>query len=139
MKNNPIGYLVTTLATALGLLIVDLIVPGVDIANFPAAMIAAVAIGLVNSSIRPILSLLSLPLTFVTLGGFSLVVNGVCFWLASVLVPGFSMSGLLAFILAPVTLSLASTFLNTYFADKGVGQVLAGGENTTLKVEGDKT
>ena len=139
MKNNTIGYLVTTLATALGLLIVDLIVPGVDIANFPAAMIAAVAIGLVNSSIRPILSMLSLPLTFVTLGGFSLVVNGVCFWLASVLVPGFSMSGLLAFILAPVVLSLASTFLNTYFAEKGVGQVLAGGENATLKVEGDKT
>ena len=139
MKNNTISYLVTTLATALGLLIVDLIVPGVDIANFPAAMIAAVAIGLVNSSIRPILSLLSLPLTFVTLGGFSLVVNGVCFWLASVLVPGFSMSGLLAFILAPVVLSLASTFLNTYFAEKGVGQVLAGGENATLKVEGDKT
>ena len=139
MKNNTIGYLVTTLATALGLLIVDLIVPGVDIANFPAAMIAAVAIGLVNSSIRPILSLLSLPLTFVTLGGFSLVVNGVCFWLASILVPGFSMSGLLAFILAPVVLSLASTFLNTYFAEKGVGQVLVGGENTTLKVEGDKT
>ena len=138
MKNKTIGYLVTTLATALGLLIVDLIVPGVNIANFPAAMIAAVAIGLVNSSIRPILSLLSLPLTFVTLGGFSLVVNGVCFWLASVLVPGFSMSGLLAFILAPVVLSLASTFLNTYFAEKGVGQVLAGGENTTLKVEGDK-
>ena len=139
MKNKTIGYLVTTLATALGLLIVDLIVPGVDIANFPAAMIAAVAIGLVNSSIRPILSLLSLPLTFVTLGGFSLVVNGVCFWLASILVPGFSMSGLLAFILAPVVLSLASTFLNTYFAEKGVGQVLVGGENTTLKVEGDKT
>ena len=139
MKNNTIGYLVTTLATALGLLIVDLIVPGVDIANFPAAMIAAVAIGLVNSSIRPILSLLSLPLTFVTLGGFSLVVNGVCFWLASILVPGFSMSGLLAFILAPVVLSLASTFLNTYFADKGVGQVLAGSENAPLKVEGDQT
>ena len=138
MKNNTIGYLVTTLATALGLLIVDLIVPGVDIANFPAAMIAAVAIGLVNSSIRPILSMLSLPLTFVTLGGFSLVVNGVCFWLASVLVPGFSMSGLLAFILAPVILSLASTFLNTYFADKGVGKTFTGAENAPLKVEGDK-
>ena len=138
MKNNTIGYLVTTLATALGLLIVDLIVPGVDIANFPAAMIAAVAIGLVNSSIRPILSLLSLPLTFVTLGGFSLVVNGVCFWLASVLVPGFSMSGLLAFILAPVVLSLASTFLNTYFAEKGVGDVLTGNKNSTLTAEGDK-
>jgi putative membrane protein len=137
MKNNTIGFLVTTLATALGLLIVDLIVPGVDIANFPAALVAAIAIGLVNSSIRPLLSMLSLPLNFVTLGGFSLVINGVCFWLASVLVPGFSMSGLLAFILAPVTLSFASTFLNHYFAEKGVGQALPGSENTTLKVEGE--
>jgi putative membrane protein len=137
MKNNIIGYLVTTLATALGLLVVDLIVPGVNIDNFPAAMVAAIAIGLVNSSLRPILSLLSLPLTFVTLGGFSLVVNGFCFWLASILVPGFSMSGLLAFILAPITLSLASTFLNTYFAEKGIGKVLAGAEHTTLKVEGE--
>ena len=139
MKNNTIGYLITTLATALGLLVVDLIVPGVNIDNFPAALVAAIAIGLVNSSIRPILSLLSLPLNFVTLGGFSLVVNGVCFWLASILVPGFSMSGLLAFILAPVTLSFASTFLNTYVADKGVVRVLSGGENPSLKVEGDQT
>lgn len=137
MKNNMLGYLVTTLATALGLLVVDLIIPGVDIANFPAALVAAIAIGLVNSSIRPILSLLSLPLTFVTLGGFSLVVNGLCFWLASILVPGFSMSGLLAFILAPVTLSFTSTFLNTYFAEKGIGQVLPGGKNSTLNIEGD--
>jgi putative membrane protein len=97
------------------------------------------AIGLVNSGIRPVLSLLSLPLNFVTLGSFSLVVNGVCFWLASILVPGFSMSGLLAFILAPVTLSFASTFLNQYFSERGVGQMLPGKENTTLKVEGDKT
>ena len=137
MKNNTISYLITTLATALGLLVVDLIVPGVDIANFPAAMVAALAIGLVNSSIRPILSLLSLPLTFITLGGFSLVVNGVCFWFASILVPGFSMNGLLAFILAPVVLSLTSTFLNTYFVEKGVGQVFTGEKNASLKVEGD--
>jgi putative membrane protein len=64
MNNNIIGYLVTTLATALGLLIVDLAVPGVDIANFPAALLAAVAIGFVNSVIRPVLSVLSLPINF---------------------------------------------------------------------------
>jgi putative membrane protein len=133
------GYLITTLVTALGLLVVDTIVPGVNIDNFPAAIVAAIAIGLVNSGIRPALSLLSLPLNFVTLGSFSLVVNGVCFWLASILVPGFSMSGILAFILAPVTLSFASTFLNQYFSERGVGQMLPGKENTTLKVEGDKT
>lgn len=134
-----IGYLVTILATALGLLIVDTIVPGVNIDNFPAAIVAAIVIGLINSSIRPILSLLSLPLNFVTLGGFSLVVNGFCVWLASILVPGFSVSGLLAFILAPITLSFASTFLNNYFAEKEIGQVLIDGKNPSLKVEGDKS
>lgn len=122
MNNNIIGYLVTTLATALGLLVVDLTVPGVDIANFPAALLAAVAVGVVNSAIRPVLSVLSLPINFLTLGLFSLVVNGVCFWLASLFVPGFVVSGLLAFIFGPVILSFASTFLNNYFMEKGIGQ-----------------
>jgi putative membrane protein len=122
MNNNIIGYLVTTLATALGLLVVDLAVPGVDIANFPAAMLAAVAVGGVNSTIRPVLSLISLPINFLSLGLFSLVVNGFCFWLAALFVPGFTASGLLAFILGPVILSFASTFLNNYFAEKKIGQ-----------------
>jgi putative membrane protein len=117
-----IGYLVTILATGLGLLVVDTVVPGVDIANFPSALIAATAIGLVNSFIRPIIATLSLPLTFLTLGAFSLVVNGLCLWLASLIAPGFSINGLLAFILAPVILSFTSTFLNKYFAEKGIGQ-----------------
>jgi putative membrane protein len=122
MNNNIIGYLVTTLATALGLLVVDLAVPGVTIANFPAALLAAVVVGVVNSAIRPVLSVLSLPINFLTLGLFSLVVNGVCFWLASLFVPGFVVSGLLAFIFGPVILSFASTFLNNYFTEKGIGQ-----------------
>ncbi len=120
MNNNIIAYLVTTLATGLGLLIVDLTVPGVNIANFPAAMLAAVAVGGVNSTIRPVLSILSLPINFLSLGLFSLLVNGFCFWLASLFVPGFTVSGLLAFILGPVILSFASTFLNNYFAEKKI-------------------
>jgi putative membrane protein len=74
-----IGTFFTLLATALSLLVVDLVVPGVDLATFPAALIAAVAIGFVNSSVKPILSALSLPLNFLSLGLFSLVVNGLCF------------------------------------------------------------
>jgi putative membrane protein len=106
------------LATALSLLVIDLVVPGVNIATFPAALIAAVVLGLVNSGIKPVLSLLSLPLNFLTLGGFSLVVNGLCFWLASLFVPGFTVSGLLAIILGPVVLSSVNTFLNRYFVEK---------------------
>jgi putative membrane protein len=113
-----VGFLLTTLATALSLLVVDLAVPGVDLDNFPAALVASVVIGLVNSSVRPVISLLTLPINFLTLGLFSLVVNGICFWLAAVLVPGFAVHGLLAVILGPVVLSFVNTFLSRYFAEK---------------------
>ncbi|MGL5807200.1 MAG: phage holin family protein [Xenococcaceae cyanobacterium] len=110
--------LLTLLATTLSLLVVDILFPGVRLANFTAALIAAVAIGLVNSSVKPVISALSLPINFVSLGGFSLVVNGFCFWLASILVPGFVVKGLIAFILSPVILSFVNTFLSQYFAEK---------------------
>lgn len=122
MNANIVGYLVTTLATALGLLVVDIVFPGVDLANFPAALLAAAVIGGVNATIRPTLSLLSLPINFLSLGAFSLVVNGLCLWLASILVPGFVVRGLAAFLLAPVILSFASTFLNNYFAEKQLAE-----------------
>lgn len=113
-----LGTFFTLLATALSLLVVDLVVPGVDLATFPAALIAAAVLGGVNSSVKPILSALSMPLNFVSLGAFSLVVNGLCFWLASLFVPGFRASGLLAFILGPIILSFVNTFLSNYFAEK---------------------
>lgn len=113
-----IGSLLTLLATALSLLVVDIIFPGVDLANFPAALIAAVGIGIVNAGIKPVISLLSLPLNILSLGAFSLVVNGLCFWLASILVPGFRVAGLLAFIFAPILLSFVNTLLSNYFAER---------------------
>ncbi|WP_036480496.1 phage holin family protein [Myxosarcina sp. GI1] len=122
-----IGTLLTLLATTLSLLIVDIIFPGVNLANFPAALLAAVAIGVVNGVARPFLSVLSLPINILSLGAFSLVVNGVCFWLASLFVPGFQVTGLLAFILAPVLLSAGNTFLNNYFGEKF--PTLAGAKN----------
>ncbi|MBD1845808.1 phage holin family protein [Cyanobacteria bacterium FACHB-63] len=118
-------FLLTTLTTALGLLVVDLVIPGVTIASFPAALVAAISVGLVNSFVKPVLSLLSLPINILTLGLFSLVVNGMSFWLASLFVPGFAVHGFLAFILAPVVLSFATTFLNRYFTEKGMGALPA--------------
>ncbi len=112
------GIFFKALATALSLILVDLAVPGVNIATFPAALIAALAIGFVNSSVKPILSTLSMPLNFLSFGLFSVVVNGLCFWLASILVPGFSVHGLLAFIAAPIALSFVNTFLSQYFVER---------------------
>lgn len=113
-----LGSLLSILATALSLLVVDIIFPGVSLANFPAAMIAGASIGVVNAGVKPALSLLSLPLNIVSLGGFSLVINGLCFWLASLFVPGFRVVGLIAFIVAPIIMSFVNTLINKYFGER---------------------
>lgn len=128
------GFLLTTLVTALSLLIVDILFSSVSISNFPTAMIAAIVLGLINGSIRPILSLLSLPINLLTLGLFSFVVNGICFWLVGVLVPGFSVNGIAAIILGPVVLSLGTTFLNSYLADRSF-PILANLTNSEKSLE----
>ena len=115
-----LGIFLTTLATALSLQIVDIVVPGVNLANFPSAMIAGLVIGLVNGSIKPIISTLSLPINLLTLGAFSLVVNGFCFWLAAALTPGFAVSGLIAFFVGPIILSLGNTFISNYFVERNL-------------------
>jgi putative membrane protein len=113
-----LGVLLTLLATAMSLLVVDIIFPGVDLATFPTALASAGVIGGVNAILRPVLSLLSLPLTILTLGAFSLVVNGLCFWFAALLVPGFKVSGILSFLVGPIILSTVSTFFNQYLTEK---------------------
>lgn len=132
-----LGFFLTTLVTALSLLVVDLAVPGVDIPTFVTALLAAVAIGMVNGLVKPVLSILSLPITILTLGLFSFVVNGICFWLASVFVPGFVVNGFLAMILGPVVLSLTSTFLTKYVLERlqggSISAQLSGNQNGTLK------
>jgi len=130
--NNTISIVLTWIATALSLLVVDLIVPGVNLSTFSAALIAAVAVGLVNSFVKPILSVLSLPLNLVTLGLFSLVVNGICFWLAATLVPGFSVHGILAFIFGPIILSAVNAFLSNYLAQRSIDLNLTGNSTKAI-------
>ena len=126
-----LSIFLTTLATALSLLIVDVVVPGVNLANFPSAMIAGLVIGLVNGSIKPIISTLSLPINLLTLGAFSLVVNGLCFWLAAAVTPGFAVNGIIAFFLAPVVMSFANTFISNYMGEKNL---LAGKANNNAEL-----
>lgn len=137
-----LGFALTTLITALNLLIADLLLPGVVLANFPAAIVAAISIGFVNAFVKPVVSLLSLPVTILTLGAFSLVVNGFCFWLASVFVPGFAVHGFLAFVLGPIVLSLGTTFLGNYFvekfAPKEAAQFPVGSSQATLEATDTK-
>lgn len=113
-----VGIILSILVTALSLLVIDILFKGVAIASFPVALIAGIVIGSINAFVKPIITVLSLPLTLVTLGGFTLIINGICLTLAAFLVPGFAVHGVLAFILAPVILATANTFLTKYFAEK---------------------
>ena len=123
-----IYFLATTLVTALSLLVTDILLSGVNLSTFAAAVLAAIAIGAVNGGIRPILSLFALPINILTLGSFSLIINGFCFWLASLLVPGFVVNGFLAFILGPVILSIASSLIGNYVSEATLGQLLPGSD-----------
>ncbi|PSF37823.1 hypothetical protein C7H19_07510 [Aphanothece hegewaldii CCALA 016] len=113
-----IGVFLSILVTAISLLVVDILFKGIVITSFPVALISGAVIGLVNAFVKPVISVLSLPLNLVTLGAFTLVINGICLALAAFLVPGFAVHGVLAFLFAPVILSAVNTFLTKYFAEK---------------------
>lgn len=87
------------------------LVPGVHVASLEALAIAAIVVGLMNALVRPILLLLSLPLTILTLGLFYLVVNAACFGLAAGMVRGFTVDGFVPALLGALTTSVISTLL----------------------------
>jgi putative membrane protein len=119
-------YALSIVANAVALLVVDFILPGLVISSFPTAILAGIVIGMVNAIIRPVLFILSLPITILTLGLFALVVNGFSLWLAAAITPGFSVNGFWAFILGPILLSVVSTTLNRFL----VGQIRPDSSNT---------
>ena len=78
---------------AVALLVVAYLLPSIYVASFGSALLAALLLGLVNAVVRPVLLLLTLPVTLLTLGLFIFVINGLMFWLAGSLFPGFAVAG----------------------------------------------
>jgi putative membrane protein len=79
--------------TAMALMVVAEIVPGVKVESYGAAMVSALILGLANALIRPVLVIITLPVTLLTLGLFALVINGCLFWLVASMVSGVSVTG----------------------------------------------
>jgi putative membrane protein len=90
------SFVLHWIVLALALWFTSQVVPGVQIASYGALAVGAVVLSLVNTVVRPVLTILTLPLTVLTLGLFYLVVNGLAFGLAAALVPGFTVSSFLA-------------------------------------------
>ena len=91
---------------ALALMLVAYLYPGVQVAGMFEALIAALVLGLVNALIRPILVLLTLPVTVLTLGLFIFVINAFLFWFVAEIVKGFTVSGFMAALIGSVLFSI---------------------------------
>jgi len=107
-------FLFTWLGTAVALLITASIVPGFIVKTFVVALIAAVVIGLVNAFVRPILRILAFPITLLTFGLFTFVLNALTLWLASALTPGygFEIKGFVPALFGSIVLAIVSSIIN---------------------------
>lgn len=103
---------------ALALLAVTYLMPTIQITGFVSALIAALGLGLLNTLVRPILAILTLPITVLTLGLFYLVLNGFLFWLASAFLPGFDVQGPLAAIIGALLYGVIAWILSALVPGK---------------------
>ena len=109
------GFLIHWAIVAAALWVAAYLIPGVVIRSVPALLVAALVLGLVNALVRPVLTILTLPITILTLGLFYLVVNGAAFALAAALVPGFELSGFVSAVLGALLVSIVSWILGAIF------------------------
>lgn len=100
------------------LFVLPYLMSSITVRSFGVALLAALVLGLVNALLRPVLALLTLPVTVLTLGLFILVVNGLMFWLASGLVPGFHVAGFWSAVGGALLYSVISWALSTLFLKK---------------------
>jgi putative membrane protein len=107
-------FLIHWATVAVSLWVATELVPGIRVRSFTALVIAALVLGLINACVRPLLVVLTFPITILTLGLFYLVVNGLAFGLAAWLVPGFSVHGLIPAMLGALIVSVLSWFIGLF-------------------------
>ncbi len=113
-----LNFVLTWLVAAVSLVITSKIVPGIHVSSFVAAVMAAVTIGFVNATVKPIITVLTLPLTILSLGLFLLVVNAIALslagWLAGVFNIGFTVSGFWPAFFGAIVLSVVSGLIGHF-------------------------
>lgn len=113
------GFFFRLVITALGLWAATKIVPGVQIEGWGNLVVASLLLGIVNAVIRPVILILTLPLTVLTLGLFIFVVNGLSLVLVAWMLPGFKLAGLGAAILASIVVGLTSWLGSAFVGGSG--------------------
>lgn len=106
------SYIISLLVTALAVVVTAYLLPGVTIKSYGSAIIVALLIGLVNTIIKPIMVILTFPITILTLGLFLFVINALMILLVSALVPGFKVNGFLWALIFSIVLSFVNSILH---------------------------
>ena len=107
-----VRFLLAWLVNTLALIAVAYVMPSITVSSFGAALIAALVLGLVNAIVRPVLVLLTLPVTILTLGLFIFVLNGLLFWMVASWLEGFHVAGFWSGVLGAILFSLVSWLLS---------------------------
>ena len=115
------GFVARVIVNALMIYLAARVVPGITLRGEPLwpALLAGLVLALINAVVRPVLVLLTFPLTLVTLGLFLFVLNAFCLWLTSVIVPGFDVQGFGAAFLGALLISIVSWALTVFVSDSG--------------------
>ncbi|MBP3820205.1 phage holin family protein [bacterium] len=100
------------IAYSFAIMFIAWIVPGISVENFWIAMLVSVIIALINTFIKPLIQIITLPINFITLGLFSFVINALLFMLAGAVTPGFTVEGFLSSLFGSILLSLFGIFIS---------------------------
>ena len=110
-------YILKILLSAIAVFVLSNIIPGITTENYTTAIIVAIVLGLLNTLIRPILILFTIPITIVTLGLFLLIINASMVLLTDYFISGFTVSGIFPAILFSVLLSITQSILYKLIKD----------------------
>lgn len=112
------NLLITLLVNTIAVIVAAYILPNVEVDSITTALLVAVVLGVLNMFIRPILTILTLPLTILTLGLFTFVINALLILAADWLIEGFRVDGFIWALIFSLVVSLVGAFLNTLLKDK---------------------
>jgi putative membrane protein len=115
---NSMGFIIRLIVSAISILIAAYIIPGVKVDGFWAALTVAIVLGLLNAVVKPILTLLTLPITIFSLGLFLLVINVMMVYLADYFVAGFSVESFFGALLFSFAVSVIGSILGAVLTKK---------------------
>ena len=107
-------FITQTLVTAFSLILIARLLPGITFSGLGALIITAVVLGILNALVRPLLVILTLPITIVTLGLFLFVINGILLYATSLFVSGFTVANLFTAVVASFAIAVISFIVNRF-------------------------